>query len=56
MNAREIRDFNAYLANCTDSQVRGVFEKERAAGREAEAELARAAAAARGVYLPGDDA
>jgi hypothetical protein len=40
LSAREIREFTAYLRNCTDAQVRGVYEKERAAGREPYVQLA----------------
>lgn len=32
MNAAEMRDFRLYLKQCSDAQVRGVYEKERAAG------------------------
>ena len=51
MNAREIRDFCLYLQQCTDRQVEGVYEKERDAGRDKYAELARAEADRRGIYL-----
>jgi hypothetical protein len=40
LSADDIRDFAAYLRNCTDAQVQGVFDKEREAGRLAYAELA----------------
>lgn len=49
MTAQDIREFNAYLKNCTDSQVIGVLEKERAAGRDNYAALAEAEAARRGL-------
>jgi hypothetical protein len=42
VSAREIREMNGYLANCTDRQVEGVYHKEREAGRDAYAELALA--------------
>lgn len=45
------RDFGAYLKQCTDSQVRGVYEKERDAGRATYAELARHEAELRNVAL-----
>jgi hypothetical protein len=47
--AEDIQDFNAYLAKCTDSQVTGVYAKERDAGRAEFAELARAEADKRGI-------
>lgn len=51
MNAYDKRDFKEYLRNCTDSQVRGVFEKENAAGREEYADMARTEAMHRGISL-----
>jgi hypothetical protein len=51
MTAREIREFTAYLAACTDAQVQGVYAKEKAAGREDYAALAEAEAAHRGISL-----
>lgn len=50
LSARDIREFNAYLAGCTDSQVLGVYDKEKAAGRTAYAELAAQACRNRGIY------
>lgn len=50
-SAEEIRDFNAYLASCTDAQVRGVYTKEKSANRDAYAALAEAEAARRGIPL-----
>lgn len=41
----------AYLRMCTDRQVQGVYDKERAAGREVYAELAEAEAERRGITL-----
>lgn len=43
--------FRLYLRQCTDAQVRGVYEKERAAGRRTETELAKDEAALRGIEL-----
>jgi hypothetical protein len=51
ITAKDMREFNAYLKQCTDRQVRGVYEKERSAGREEYAELARAEAERRGIDL-----
>lgn len=44
-------DFNGYLRNCTDSQVRGVYEKERAANRRGFAQLAEEEAQRRGIEV-----
>jgi hypothetical protein len=33
-------EFRGYLRNCTDEQVRGVYQKERDAGRRTYAQLA----------------
>lgn len=41
MTAKDRREFKEYLRNCTDNQVYGVLEKERAAGRHEYAELAQ---------------
>jgi hypothetical protein len=43
-------DFELYLANCTDQQVLGAYEKERGAGRRHYAALARAEAIRRGLW------
>lgn len=51
MNAKDKREFQAYLQACTDRQVRGVYEKERDAGRRDYARLAEAEAATRGITL-----
>jgi hypothetical protein len=51
MDAKDMREFRLYLKQCTSSQVRGVFDKERRAGREDYAELARAEAEVRGLIL-----
>lgn len=49
--ATEKTNFKAYLRNCTDAQVQGVYDKEKAAGREDEMELAVAEAERRGISL-----
>ena len=51
LSAKDIREFNEYLTNCTDDQVRGVWEKEKRAGRDTYAELAVAEANKRRIYL-----
>ena len=51
MNAKDIREFSAYLSQCTDAQVRGVYEKETAAERDDYAALAELEAAKRGIDL-----
>lgn len=52
MKAKDREDFEGYLRNCTDRQVLGVLAKERAAGRDDYAALARAEAARRGLEAP----
>lgn len=49
MNEQDKIEFNAYLAACTDRQVYGVYDKEKAAGREDYAELAMAELKKRGL-------
>jgi len=44
-------DFAAYLRQCSDTQVQGVFEKEKRARRQVCVNLARAEAARRGIIL-----
>lgn len=51
MTAEEQRQFEMYLQNCSDAQLQGVFEKERAAGRQEEVKLVRQEARARGICL-----
>jgi hypothetical protein len=51
MDANDMREFMGYLRQCTDRQVRGVYEKERDAGREDYALLAQAEASRRGIAL-----
>jgi hypothetical protein len=40
MTANDTQEFNSYLANCTNQQVEGVYQKEKSAGRRDYAELA----------------
>jgi hypothetical protein len=47
----ERADFATYLRQCTDQQVRGVFENEKEARRQVYTNLARAEAARRGITL-----
>jgi hypothetical protein len=54
MNGTEIREFRQYLKQCTDAQVRGVYEKENAACRFDYAELAIAEAEHRGLCVEDD--
>lgn len=49
MSEKDARDFRAYLFACTDRQVIGVLEKERAAGRADYAALAEAESDRRGL-------
>ena len=49
MTSQDKKEFNLYLANCTDAQVLGVFEKETAAGRADYAALAKAELQRRGL-------
>lgn len=35
ISERDIREFVDYLKQCTDSQIRGCYEKEKTAGRRA---------------------
>jgi hypothetical protein len=51
MTERDSREFIGYLRNCTDRQVRGVYEKEHEAGRHDYAGLAIQEAAKRGIDL-----
>lgn len=51
MTRAERKNFEAYLRACTDRQVQGVYDKERAAGRRPEIALARLEAARRGIEL-----
>lgn len=49
MTDQERKEFARYLRNCTDQQVVGVWEKERAAGRDDYAALAVAEAGRRDI-------
>jgi hypothetical protein len=51
ISADDIREFCGYLRNCTDAQVRGVYEKEKAAWREEYVALAEAEATRRGLFF-----
>lgn len=51
MNQKDRTEFKAYLRDCTDQQVRGVYEKEDRANRPDYAALAREEAAKRGIDL-----
>lgn len=53
LTAKDIREFTAYLQNCSDNQVRGVYRKERDADRDAYVALAEIEAARRGIELEG---
>ncbi len=44
-------EFKAYLRACTDNQVRGVYEKEKRAGRRGHMRLAMDEAERRGIAL-----
>jgi hypothetical protein len=51
ITASDMREFSGYLRNCTDRQVQGVYDKEKAADREEYAELAKLEADRRGIHL-----
>lgn len=51
MTAKDRAEFKSYLRACTDRQVRGVYEKEKAAGRSDYAQLAELEAARRNIDL-----
>lgn len=51
ITASDIREFIAYLRNCTDKQVRGVYDKEKQAGRDEYVALAEAEADRRGLFF-----
>ena len=53
VSAQDIRDFRGFLRNASDSQVQGIYEKERSAARDEYAELALAEAEGRGITLDG---
>jgi hypothetical protein len=54
MTRQERSEFIAYLRQCTNNQVVGVYEKERAAGRDEETDLAMNEALRRGIHLGGE--
>lgn len=47
--ASDVRGFALYVRQCTDAQVRGVYDRERAAGRMDMAAIATLEAARRGL-------
>lgn len=51
MTKQERDNFKAYLRACSDNQVQGVYDKEKAANRSEEMELAVAEAERRGIEL-----
>ena len=51
MTRTERQSFIAYLRQCTDRQVEGVYRKEKDAGREEYADLAESEARARNITL-----
>lgn len=48
MTGKDEAEFRAYLRNCTDRQVQGVYDKEKAAGRMDYAAMAVEEAGRRG--------
>jgi hypothetical protein len=50
MKRKDMDEFNAYLAGCTDDQVRAVRDKELAAHRRDYAALASAEMKRRGIF------
>jgi hypothetical protein len=50
ITADDIREFCGYLRACTDAQVRGVYDKEKKAGRDAYVALAEMEAERRGMF------
>ena len=51
MTSKDRIEFRLYLRQCTDRQVQGVYDKEKEAGRNEYAELAKDEAAQRGITL-----
>ena len=51
---REVREFRAYLAECTDGQVKNAYERELAAGRSECADLALEEGRKRGLAFEGE--
>jgi hypothetical protein len=50
ITAADIREFCEYLRLCTDEQVRGVYDKEKKAGRDEYVALAEVEAQRRGLF------
>ena len=55
LSNKDKQEFAAYLENCTDAQVRGVYLKEKTAKRGQYAALAAKEAWRRKIDLPLDD-
>ena len=51
LNAQDIRKFCSFLDNATDQQLRGIYERERKANRDAYVALVENVARERGVDL-----
>lgn len=51
MTDSDRREFQDYLRTCTDAQVQGCYDKERAAGRRVQMQICRDEAEARGLAL-----
>jgi len=51
ITADDIREFSSYLRQCTDAQVRGVYDKEKKAGRDEYVALAEVEAERRGLFF-----
>lgn len=51
ITSKDAAEFRAFCHNATPSQLRNIFDKEKSAGREGYAQIARDVAAARGVDL-----
>lgn len=51
MTQKDKTEFKAYLRNCSDEQVQGVYEKERDARRRDYAELAKDEGYRRNIHI-----
>lgn len=51
MDATDMREWASYLANCSPRQVAGVYERERAAGRNDVAAFVKEWATAKGIEV-----
>jgi len=51
ISKKDREDFAGYCRNCTDAQVRGVYEKEKKANRKVYAQIAADEAKRRGIEL-----